>query len=123
MTENPVLDDAMSLETNRVGAIEQELLQQRGTLNIIQTQLSQLLTSQNIPAVPNASPTPPEASTTVPKSTHSRMKPAAPSKFDGTRSKGRAFLNSCELYIGLAPNQFPDDDSKIYWALSYMKGD
>jgi len=37
--------------------------------------------------------------------------------------KGCAFLNSCDLYIGLAPTQFADDQVKIYWVLSFMKGD
>jgi hypothetical protein len=31
------------------------------------------------------------------------------------------FLNSCELYITLAPHQFVDDHAKIMWALSFMK--
>jgi hypothetical protein len=124
--ENPSTVDAMSLDNNRVGAIEQELLQQRDTLNTIQSQLSQLLVNAQVApstggTLPNNSDTPSNGPTTT--STNSRMKPAAPSEFDGSRSKGRAFLNSCELYIGLAPNQFPSDDSKIYWALSYMKGD
>jgi hypothetical protein len=29
----------------------------------------------------------------------------------------------CDLYIGLTPLQFVDDSSKIYWVLSFMKGD
>jgi len=37
--------------------------------------------------------------------------------------KGCAFLNSCNLYIGLAPTQFTDDQARIYWVLSFMKGD
>jgi len=36
--------------------------------------------------------------------------------------KGHAFLNSCDLYIGLTPTQFTDDQVKIYWVLSFMKG-
>jgi hypothetical protein len=37
--------------------------------------------------------------------------------------KGRAFLNLCDLYIRLSLTQFADDSSKIYWVLSFMKGD
>ena len=33
------------------------------------------------------------------RGTSSKLKPAPPSDFDGDRTKGRAFLNSCELYI------------------------
>jgi hypothetical protein len=50
------------------------------------------------------------------------MKPVTLSEFNGDCTKGQAFLNSCELYIHLADHQFADDDAKIYWALSYMKG-
>ena len=51
-----------------------------------------------------------------------RLKPVTPSEFTGDRTKGRAFLNSCDLYIGLAPTQFADDQARIYWVLSFMKG-
>jgi hypothetical protein len=46
-----------------------------------------------------------------------------PNNFTGDRTKGRAFLNSCNLYIGLAPTQFVDDQAKIMWAFSFMKSD
>jgi hypothetical protein len=36
--------------------------------------------------------------------------------------KERAVLNSCEFYTALAPHQFTDDQAKIMWALSFMKG-
>ena len=51
------------------------------------------------------------------------LKPATPNDFSGDRTKGQAFLNSCELYITLAPHQFVDDSAKIMWALSFMKSD
>jgi hypothetical protein len=35
---------------------------------------------------------------------------------------GRAFLNSCRLYIALVPHQFADNHAKVMWALSFMKG-
>jgi hypothetical protein len=41
----------------------------------------------------------------------------------GDQTKGWAFLNSCELYINLAPHQFVDDTTKIIWAFLYMKSD
>ena len=47
--------------------------------------------------------------------------PALPSEFDGDRSKGLAFLRSCQTYICLCPDNFSDDQMKIVWALSYMK--
>lgn len=50
-------------------------------------------------------------------------KPATPNDFSGDRAKGRAFINSCELYMALAPHQFADDNAKIMWAFSFMKTD
>ena len=32
------------------------------------------------------------------------------------------FLNSCSLYIRLAPEQFCDEQEKILWALMFFKG-
>ncbi|GLB44073.1 hypothetical protein LshimejAT787_1600030 [Lyophyllum shimeji] len=32
-----------------------------------------------------------------------RLRPAPPDSFDGEREKGRAFINSCDLYMSLAP--------------------
>jgi len=47
--------------------------------------------------------------------------PALPNEFDGDRSKGQAFLRSCQTYVLLCPESFSDDHTKIIWALSYMK--
>jgi hypothetical protein len=51
------------------------------------------------------------------------LKPTTPNDFLGDRTKGRAFLNSCELYINLVPHQFVDDHTKIMWAFLFMKSD
>ena len=32
-----------------------------------------------------------------------------------------AFLNSCQTYIRLCLSEFPDEQTKIAWAMSYMK--
>jgi len=53
----------------------------------------------------------------------SRLKAAKPDDFDGDRTKGRAFLNSCQLYFAISAQDFANDQSKIHWVLSYMKGD
>jgi hypothetical protein len=50
-----------------------------------------------------------------------RIKPASPDNFDGDRSKGRAFLTSCELYLSLTGLDYPDKQSCIHWALSFFK--
>jgi len=46
---------------------------------------------------------------------------ALPSEFDGDRTKGMVFLNSCQVYIRLCLNSFTDKQAKIVWAMSYMK--
>jgi hypothetical protein len=51
----------------------------------------------------------------------SQLRPAIPNDFDGDRSKGRAFLTSCELYWRLAPTLFSDDVQLVNWTMSFMK--
>jgi len=41
--------------------------------------------------------------------------------FGGERHNGRAFLNSCSLYIRLAPEQFHNEEERILWALTFFK--
>ncbi|GLB45526.1 hypothetical protein LshimejAT787_2300860 [Lyophyllum shimeji] len=42
-----------------------------------------------------------------------RLRPAPPDSFDGEREKGRAFINSCDLYMSLTPDAFPDEQTRI----------
>jgi hypothetical protein len=49
------------------------------------------------------------------------IKLASPDNFDGDRSKGHAFLTSCELYLSLTGPDYPDKQSCIHWALSFFK--
>lgn len=49
------------------------------------------------------------------------VRPSPPAEFDGDRSKGRAFLNSCRLFLFLSEDVFNSDQERIYWALSFMK--
>ncbi|GLB39299.1 putative retrotransposable element tf2 155 kda protein type 1-like [Lyophyllum shimeji] len=51
-----------------------------------------------------------------------RLRPAPPDSFDGEREKGRTFINSCDLYMSLTPDAFPDEQTHINWVLSYMIG-
>jgi len=50
-----------------------------------------------------------------------RPKLSAPPDFSGEHHNGRVFLNSCSLYICLAPEQFYDEQEKILWALMFFK--
>ena len=49
------------------------------------------------------------------------IKAATPANFDGECEKGKAFMATCRTYIHLNPSAFADDDTKIIWAMSYMK--
>jgi hypothetical protein len=50
-----------------------------------------------------------------------RPRPAPPPEFNGERTNGQAFLNSCQTYFRLCPDEFQDEQTKIVWAMSYMK--
>ncbi len=71
---------------------------------------------QNSPAA--AAPVPlPVASATK---TKNDLKPSPPPNFDGDRQKGRGFINACQAYFRLRPDNFPDEQTKIRWAMTFM---
>jgi len=55
--------------------------------------------------------------------TKQRTRPKLPSPpdFSSERTSGRAFLNSCTLYLRLALEQFSCDEEKIFWTLAFFK--
>ena len=82
---------------------------------------------QEHPAAPNV-PTDREVSAEFPAPNppappHSSLRPAMPNDFDGSRTLGKAFLTSCRLYFNLCPREFPNDQVRINWVLSFMKTD
>jgi len=105
-TEIPLPEDAME-DDNCLSAMERELGSQHQSLNDICDQLITLIALSGgvnprveaPPAVANAVVAPLNPLNT---NTH-RLKPATPSEFTGDHTKGCAFLNSCDLYIGLGP--------------------
>ena len=92
-------------------------------------QLTQLMTG---PA-PALTVTPSPITTSLPPVNPPFLVPSAPTKqqmrpklpfppgFSGERTSGRAFLNSCTLYLCLAPEQFSCDEEKIFWTLTFFK--
>ena len=55
-----------------------------------------------------------------PKST---IKPRTPDVFDGTdSSKLETFIFQCSMYMSARAADFPDDESRVTFALSYLKG-
>ena len=99
--------------TERLTHLEDVLLQQQDAARAMQEIMSKLLAKVSLQE--------PRAPTTLPPLTPSKIKPATPSEFDGDRSKGRAFLNSCNLYVALRSSDFHDEQVRIFWTLSYMK--
>ena len=74
--------------------------------------------------VPLQSPPPVNPSSPVPSAPTkqwTRPKLPSPPNFSGERTSGRAFLNSCMLYLCLAPEQFSCDEEKIFWTLAFFK--
>jgi hypothetical protein len=48
------------------------------------------------------------------------LKPTLPTNFDGDCQKGKGFINACQAYFRLRPDQFVDEQTKIQWAMTYM---
>ena len=113
------------MESERVAALEQALSELQ--IGDAQTQekldllISQLLRPTRPPSPLKCdTPSPPPSSIRQPLVTRGPP-PALPNEFDGDRTKGMAFLRSCQTYFRLCPDSFSDDQMKILWALSYMK--
>ena len=63
---------------------------------------------------------PPSPVPSTPTKQRTRPKLPSPPDFSSERTSGQAFLNSCMLYLRLAPEQFSCDE-KIFWTLAFFK--
>ena len=68
---------------------------------------------------PPISPPPPVPATLSKQQARPKL-PSFPD-FSSERSSGRAFFNSCTLYLHLASEQFSYDKEKIFWTLTFFK--
>ena len=75
------------------------------------------MTQNQNSSIPTTQPLLPVASATKPKND---LKPSPPPNFDGDRHKGKGFLNACQAYFRLHPDNFLDEQTKIQWAIMYM---
>lgn len=78
-------------------------------------------TTVPIPKTPTVNPNSAHTTSDDTGSRRNHLRPSAPSNFDGERSQGRAFINTCLLYFSLCPEQFPDNARKIHWVLTFFK--
>jgi Retrotransposon gag protein/Zinc knuckle len=101
-----------------------------GVVATMESKLNQILDTMALLAhPPNPAPLTPspvvQAYETPPNSENTprirRPKPATPPDYDGDRKKGLTFLHSCQTYIRLCPEEFRSEQTKIVWAMSYMK--
>jgi Retrotransposon gag protein/Zinc knuckle len=104
------------MDSDRISVLEKALSDMQAREAVTSTRFEQLLAaiSQNHSETP-VTPSP------APSSKNRTVRPANPPDFDGDRSKGMAFLHSCQTYIRLCPREFADEQTKIVWAMSYMK--
>ena len=80
-------------------------------------QLTQLVANPPPPAIPNTPPppvpSPPVSPPPAPPVRQTHPKLSCPPDFNREHHNSHAFLNSCSLYIRLAPEQFYDEQEKI----------
>jgi len=112
------------MDNDRITALEQAFSEMQARDEAFEQKLDILVKHITSPKIPESPPIP-VVHTPAPETRHTpstrALRPALPSEFDGDRSKGVAFLYSCQTYIRLCSDAFPDDQTKITWALSYMK--
>jgi hypothetical protein len=116
--ETPPTEDA----NLRFAELESRLASQEAKNNQVLDALNatlRLLTAMT-PAQPTAIP-----QTSLPVASAARpkldLKLSPPPNFDGVRQKGKGFINACQAYFRLRPDQFPDEQTKIQWAMLTQK--
>jgi len=88
-------------------------------------QLTQLVANPPPPPVSNTPPPPvlfpPASLPPAPTARCTHPKLSCSLDFGGECYNSHAFLNSCSLYICLAPEQFHNEEERIFWALTFFK--
>ena len=107
------------MDNNRIASMEQTITGMQEQQAELYQKLEQFLKASTQRSDPPIPTTPASPSPVSPKS--HKVRRSVPTEFDGDRSKGIAFLNSCQTYIQLCPKDFTDEQTKIIWAMSYMK--
>jgi len=112
--------------TERQNVSENNINTTLAALTVQLQQLTQLVANPSPLPILNTSPLPvPSPLVSPPPAPTARQtcpKLSCPLDFSGERHNGHVFLNSCSLYIRLAPEQFHDKEERILWALTFFKG-
>ena len=117
------MDTETPVDSAQLSSLENELSEAKKCEE--QTQLTLQAILQQIKALSLSEPSTQTSSSAAARTTstsHPQLRASPPNEFSGDRSTGLAFLNSCKLYLSLCSEQFIDDQTKVHWALSYMKG-
>ena len=112
------------MDNDRVVKMEREMADLQMEIQSQFDQILNTLAQQHLRTTSDTSPAPnPQVvlSLSMDTSRICTTRPATPPDFDGNHSKGRVFLTACQIYICLCPREFPDEQHKILWAMSYMK--
>ena len=83
--------------------------------------LEKMMQEQHPPPTPPKKNPPIDIISIRPIPTGQPLPPALPNEYDGDQSKGQVFLTSYQTYICLHSDSFHSKQTKITWALSYMK--
>lgn len=113
--------DRLEFMEQKLARMEAKEIETQTTLNQILSTIAAISQTLSQKPLEPASPVTPPVNNTTELSKPRTARPAAPPDFDGDRSKGRAFVNACRTYIRLCKKEFPDEQTKIIWAMSYMK--
>ena len=109
-------DERVTTLEETVAKLQARDIETQNKLDLLLASLAHLTQSKE----PTPEPFAPVKQDVPPPKTRT-VRPASPPDFDGDRMKGLAFLNSCQTYIRLCPKEFLDEQTKIVWAMSYMK--
>ena len=134
MSPVDMMDDERVPPNDRVSTLERTVDDVRSQGEATQALLQELLSklgpvlappvnapTDTRPPVTARPPTPIPTNSTPSTGRKTLLRPSMPAEFDGDRTKGKTFLTSCRTYIRLCLEAFADEDTKIVWALSYMK--
>ena len=118
---------SMAAMQNQIGILTQSVVQQQQTMLQPIAPVPVPLSPLNIP-LPLSPPSPHhrlslqmQGQYIFPSPVRTKEpKIAAPLHFTGKCDETESFINLCTLYMNGWKSEFPDEDTKIYWILSYM---